>query len=48
MNKQSMTYGYPPKRSIKNIKITFTVLLLFILQLTTSNIYAQDKKVSYR
>lgn len=46
MNKQSMTYGYPPKRSIKNIKITFTVLLLFILQLTTSNIYAQDKKVS--
>ena len=32
MNKQPIVYGFALKRSIKNTKITFAVLLLFILQ----------------
>ena len=46
MNKQPMAHGIPPKRSIKKIKITFTILLLFVLHITTDNIYAQEKRIS--
>lgn len=46
MNKQPMAHGYPPKRSIKKIKIAFVVLSLFILQLLLCNTYAQNKRIS--
>ena len=46
MNKQPIVYGFALKRSIKNTKITFTVLLLFILQGIVGNVYAQEKKIS--
>lgn len=46
MNKQPIVYGFALKRSIKNTKITFAVLLLFILQGIVGNVYAQEKKIS--
>ena len=46
MNKQPIVYGFALKISIKNTKITFAVLLLFILQGIVGNVYAQEKKIS--
>lgn len=48
MNKQPIVYGFALKRSIKNTKITFAVLLLFILQGIVGNVYAQEKKYRYQ
>lgn len=45
MNKQPIVYGFSLKRSVKNAKIAFAILLFFILQVMT-NVYAQDKKIS--
>ena len=44
MNKQPIVYGFALKRSIKNTKITFAVLLLFILQRIHVTNYALQNK----
>lgn len=48
MNKQPIVYGFALKRSIKNTKITFAVLLLFILQGIVGTCMRRKRKYRYQ